>query len=607
MAVPNQGGEAYCDSRSAEHPAQQSPVRTDSLNSHQKTFDEQLEHDSSQAGCNPHRDHVSAEPPTPQYRGQGVAASQVGGPSVHADPVASRDCKDQAIPGGLMSRLASDHAELARLQDPLTQQEGSIPVKQQGSHSAGQGPDPPSHSAPAQHATDRLSEQTSPTAAGPATTQQSLPPAAADLCAEKEEAQMAVHEDQKAVHAAEKGQATSAEEADHAAQQATPAARSSEEQSAAARQLDDLPSTAPPEGQTASAEPDTHQQHLTQQPPPPASSYHSGALHAQRHTSQNSRHRSGQAHQPLHAPPRSLTAPSADAVEAGTADTIGSRDLASEPADTDKAATESEAPRQDSPEVVETVHADDSDNDVEIMDWSPVRPQANPYSPSSPPSQQGLPDETQAQAPQPQRPEQEQSQHAEQRQHCTQQADPGQQHQQQFGPQPVQQKADLSMLSDLASLLLANHRQPQHLPPATTAVKQEARSSQSHNSAHMPDRQTPTAMAGSTTDQAIELSESEAEGSDGVTGSSTSSSVDPSQRVPAPWVYADTAASRQSMREQQPLDGSAAAADGHVSQTGWSSGHVLPARALLGLQSQGAAQSNGQLRTKRYRLSFICL
>lgn len=497
-----------------------------------------------------------------------------------------------------MNRLANDHAELAKPQDPVIEQEGSIAVKQQGSHSAGQGPDPPSHSAPAQHATDSLGEQPSPTAAGPATTQQSLPPTAADLCAGKarEEAQKAVCEAQKAAHTAEEGQAASAEEAD---QQATLAAHASEEQTAAARQFDDLPSTAPPEGQTASADPHTHQQHPPQQPPPPASSHHSGALHAQRHTSQNSRHPSSQALQPLHVPPCSQTAPSAAAVEAVTADTVGSRDLASEPADTDRAATESQAPRQDSPEVVETVHADDSDNDVEIMDWSPVRPQANPYSPSSPPSQQGLPDEPHAQAPQPQRPEQEQSQHAEQRQHCTQQADPAQQHQQQFGPQPAQQRADLSMLSDLASLLLANHRQPQHMPQATTAVKQEARSSQSHNSAHMPDRQTPTAMAGSTTDQAIELSESEAEGSDGVTGSSTSSSVDPSQRVPAPWMYADTAASRQSMREQQPLDASAAAANGHMSQNGWSSGHVLPARALLGHQSQGAAHSTGQLRTKR--------
>ncbi|KAA6419442.1 MAG: hypothetical protein FRX49_10540 [Trebouxia sp. A1-2] len=55
----------------------------------------------------------------------------------------------------------------------------------------------------------------------------------------------------------------------------------------------------------------------------------------------------------------------------------------------------------------------------------------------------------------------------------------------------------------------AKQESPEHPNDATTDVKQEARSSQSHDSARMPGRHTASAVAGSTSDHPVELSESD--------------------------------------------------------------------------------------------------
>lgn len=230
----------------------------------------------------------------------------------------------------------------------------------------------------------------------------------------------------------------------------------------------------------------------------------------------------------------------------------------------------------------------ESDDDVEIMDCSPVRQSTRTLFPSSPSSFQDSPlrsetlpqhrmPEQQPQA-QPHQAEQHQSEqnHAEQRepeqqqpyqavqqqlpeqaqkpfwqqqQHAQQheqllphqyQAQLLQQQQQAVG-QPAWPAPKLCMLSQLASQMLVDERQSQ--PARHTAVKQEARSSMSHDSARMArSDQTPAAVAGSSSSHPVELSGSDA-GSDGGGFSTASSSVDPSQRVPAPWLQADTAAS----------------------------------------------------------------
>lgn len=138
---------------------------------------------------------------------------------------------------------------------------------------------------------------------------------------------------------------------------------------------------------------------------------------------------------------------------------------------------------------------------------------------------------------------------------------------------------DLPSLSHLAQQILsAAGRQ---CPPAadSTAVKQEPARSQPGNSTHMPcSGQTPQnpqeAVAGSSSTHPLELSESD--------DSSASSSMDPSQRVPAPWLHADTAASRRQ--------------EGAV---GGVLGAVGAAHVLLRQASQGSTLTGGHLRTKR--------
>jgi len=98
--------------------------------------------------------------------------------------------------------------------------------------------------------------------------------------------------------------------------------------------------------------------------------------------------------------------------------------------------------------------------------------------------------------------------------------------------------------------------------------------------------------------------------------------VDPSQRVPAPWMHADTAASRQSRHHHMPQSGYSHAhgqmpqsgythAHGQMPQSGFSDAHEqmpqsgdsaaygLPARVLLRQQSHVSSPTKGQLRTKR--------
>ena len=130
------------------------------------------------------------------------------------------------------------------------------------------------------------------------------------------------------------------------------------------------------------------------------------------------------------------------------------------------------------------------------------------------------------------------------------------------------------------------------LPPSTTAagtaVKQEPAASQSRNSTHMPRSGHPgQAVAGSSLTHPLELSESDAD-------SSASSSVDPSQRVPAPWLRADTAASRQ-----QEASGHGASASAQAGLPAGSASAQPANRVLLRQAPQGSTLTNGHLRTKR--------
>lgn len=137
--------------------------------------------------------------------------------------------------------------------------------------------------------------------------------------------------------------------------------------------------------------------------------------------------------------------------------------------------------------------------------------------------------------------------------------------------------ADMSGLSHLAHQILTAAGRHCLPLPNDAAVKQEPPPSQPRATPPLPCRrvgQTPQeTLAGSSSTHPLELSESDAD-------SSASSSVDPSQRVPAPWLHADTAASKR--QEAAVGDGAVAAA------------HALLRQAL-----QGSTLTSGHLRTKR--------
>ena len=532
-----------------------------------------------------------------------------------------------------------------------------------------------------QHIPAFLSKQPSTTSAGLAAAHHSRPLKTADAAAERPDAE--AHQAGPTAELAHE----QAERAQHAVSTATPTGPGSNEHTA--REHDDQPSTAPPDEPAVSTQMRpapgglhslNHHPNLQQARP----EHHLHALHqsSSAHPAPNSQTQpsglSSQPQQPAHSPAPSLqpanlqatlqqhqhappassqtvkppilldTVPTDPAGRAGIATKTayavgpdaaaptGSRGFAPQPAeaeilcDQEAEASVGQSPKQESPEVVETVHAGDSDDDVEIMDDSPVRPSAHMLFSPSPDPLAGL-------LPQPDQPvpqhhyfdhlqqhQQQQRQPAEQhQQQAEQQQQQQQQQQQETNTQPPWQKADLSTLSNLASMLLAQHRQVQHPNDATTGVKQEARSSQSHDSAHMPACQTASAVAGSTSDHPVELSESDGgskSGSD--TSSDASSSVDPNQRVPAPWMHADTAASGQSRHNHKPQSGYSHAhgqmpqsgythAHGQMPQRGFSDAHWqmpqsgdpsvygLPARVLLRQQSQTSSPISGQLRTKR--------
>ena len=199
----------------------------------------------------------------------------------------------------------------------------------------------------------------------------------------------------------------------------------------------------------------------------------------------------------------------------------------------------------------------------------------------------------QSQWPQQQQKQQQQEQQAAEQQPAVEQQQPS------WQPQPHKQPseagldsaglssihANLSKLSDFVDIVLtaAGHPPAAAAHTAGEAVKQEAVQSAARDSTPMPhsDVKACSAVAGSTPTHPVELSESDGGESDG--DSSTSSSVDPSQRVPAPWLHADTAASRQQ-----------GASPGLSRVTARLAGHALHRQA-----SEGSTLSNGHLRTKR--------
>ncbi|KAL0039585.1 hypothetical protein WJX77_002700 [Trebouxia sp. C0004] len=626
-AAAGLGADADADSFSASYSTLQSQARTDSLNSRRKNLDGRKGVNSSQARQHPHRVPVGADSSEPVCRGQGDVASQGAGLRAQNLPTETEPGRDQD--------QGAVHTVKQRTPAPFA---------------------PFSSSEQAQHIPTRLSKQPSTASAGLAAADPSQPVGMADMAAERadSEAHQADHTDEPAHDQAERAQ--------HAVSRATPTGSGPDEQTA--REHDDQPSTAPPDEpalstqmgpapaglhalnqhpelqqaepshlphtshQSSSAHPPLKPQTLPhglssqpqQQPQPPGQSTQAASLHAAVQQHQHAPLASSKAVKPpIHlntvttdpAGRTGIASKAAYAVGPVTADPMcrGFAPQPAEPADGQEAeAIGGQSPEQGSPEVVETVRAGDSDDDVEIMDDSPVRPSADMLFPCSPDALAGL-------SPQPEQPvpqhryfdhQQQQRQPAEQRQQQTQQ-----QQQQESCGQPPWEKADLSMLSNLASKLVAQHRQVQHPNDAITGVKLEARSQQSHDSAHMPGCQNASAVAGSTSDHPVELSESDGGsklGSD--TSSNASSSVDPSQRVPAPWMHADTAASGQSRHQQMPESGYTHAhgqtpqsglsdAHGHMPQSGDSTAYGLPARVLLRQQSQNSSPTNGQLRTKR--------
>ena len=227
--------------------------------------------------------------------------------------------------------------------------------------------------------------------------------------------------------------------------------------------------------------------------------------------------------------------------------------------------------------------------------------------PQQQPPQQQLPQQQPPQQQPPQRqpsqqqpPQQQQQQRfqqflRQQEEHLSRQQETQQQPQQQQHAQAGQSHmpADLPGLSHLPQQPCAtagDEWPPPSTAPAATAVKQEPAASRSHDSAHMPGGGCPhgQAVAGSSLTHPLELSESDAD-------SSASSSVDPSQRVPAPWLHADTAASRQ---PEAPVHGDCASVQCSAVAAGCVNAHAA-ANALFRQASQGSTLTNGHLRTKR--------
>jgi len=693
-ATAGLGADADADSFSASYSTLQSPARTNSPNSWHKNLNGHVGVTSSQAGQHSHRAPGGTDSPEPVCRGQGHVASQAAGLKAQNLPTETEPSRDEVRPGSLLRRLKAAHRAMARPRE-LVQDQGAVhPVKQQR---AAPPSAPFSSSEQAQHIPACLSKQPSTTSAGLAAADHSRPVGTADAAAERADPE--AHQAGHIAHLAH----DQAERAQHAVGKATTTGPGSNEHTG--REHDDQPSTAPPDEPALStqmglapaglhplnhhpnpqqAEPSHLARNATQssstQPAPDAQIQPTGLSrqpqqqpHAPAPATQPANlHATVQQHQ--HAPlaPSQAVKPSipldtvttdpagrtgiatktAYAVDPDAADPTRSRSFAPQPAeaeivcDQEAEASGGQSSKQESPEVVETVRAGDSDDDVEIMDDSPVRPTAHMLFSPSPDPLAGL-------SPQPDQPvpqhhyfdhlqhhQQQQRQAADQHQQQAEQQQQQQQQQQQeeTDAQPPWQKADLSTLSNLASMLLAQHRQVQHPNDATTGVKQEARSSQSLDSAHMPGRQSAPAVAGSTSDHPVELSESDGgskPGSD--TSSDASSSVDPSQRVPAPWMHADTAASGQSRHHHMPQSGYTHAhgqmphsgytnahgqmpqsgythahgqtpqmpqsgfsdAHGQMPQSGDSSVYGLPARVLLRQQSQNSSPTNGQLRTKR--------
>ncbi len=676
-AAAGLGPDADADSFSASYSTLQSPARANSPNSWHKNLNGHLGVYSPQAGQHSHSAPVGTDSSEPVCRGQGDVASQGAGLKAQNLLTETEPSRDEVRPGSLLRRLKAAHRAMARPRELVQDQEAVHPVKQQRTA-------PPfapfNFSEQAQHIPVCLSKQPSTTSAGFAAADHSRPVGMADMAAER-----AHPEAHQADHIAELAH-EQAERAQHAVSKATPTGPGSNEHTA--REHDDQPSTAPPDEPALStqmgpasaglhalnhhpnlqqARPDhrphtAHQSSSTHPAPDPQtqpaglSSQPQQQAHSPAPSTQAANlHAAVQQHQhaPL-APSQAVKPPipldtittdpagrtgiatkAAYAVDGTpvTADPMRSKGFApqpAEPADGQEAeASGGQSPKQESPEVVETVRAGDSDDDVEIMDDSPVRPSAHMLFSPSPDPLAGLSPQLQQPVPQHhyldhlQQHQQQQRQPAEHHQQQAEQQQQQQQQQQQADTQPPWQKADLSTLSNLASMLLAQHRQVQHPNDVTTGVKQEARSSQSHDSAHMPARQTASAVAGSTSDHPVELSESDGgskSGSD--TSSDASSSVDPSQRVPAPWMHADTAASGQSRHNHKPRSGYSHAhgqmpqsgythAHGQMPQTGFSDAHGqvpqsgdssvygLPARVLLRQQSQNSSPINGQLRTKQ--------
>ncbi len=656
--------------------------------------------DSSQAGQHPDRAPVGSESlQAGQHPGQGDVALPGAALKAHNLPTQTEPSRDEVRPGSLLRRLKAAHPAMARPRELVQDQRAAHPVKQQRTASPSA---PVSSLEQAQHIPACLSKQPSTTSAGLAAADHSRPFRTAAMAADRPDP-----EAHQAGHVSELAH-EQAEQAQHAVSKATPTGPGSNEHTA--REHDDQPSTAPPDEPGLSTQMGpapvglhalNHHPNLQQARPfhHPHTSYQSSSTHPAQDPQTQPTGLSSQPQQQARAPAPSTQAadlpatvqqyqhaplaPSqavkppiplntgptdpagrtgiatkaAYAVGPDAADPTCSRGFAPQPAeaeivcDQEAEASVGQSPKQESPEVVETVRAGDSDDDVEIMDDSPVRPRAHMLFSPSPVPLAGL-------SPQPEHPvpqhhyfdhQQQQKQPAEQYQ---QQAEQQQQQQQQeeTDTQPPWQEADLSTLSNLASMLLAQHRQVQHPNIASTGVKQEARSSQSHDSAHMPGRQAAPTVAGSTSDHPVELSESDGgskSGSD--TSSDASSSVDPSQRVPAPWMHADTAASGQSRHHHMPQSGYSHAhgqmpqsgvsdahgqmpqsgythAHGQMPQSGYSHAHGqmpqmpqsgvshahwqmphsgdsgvygLPARVMLRQQSQSSSPINGQLRTKR--------
>ena len=200
---------------------------------------------------------------------------------------------------------------------------------------------------------------------------------------------------------------------------------------------------------------------------------------------------------------------------------------------------------------------------------------------------------------------------------------PVEQQQSSWQPQPHQQHneigldsaglsavhANLSKLSDFVDIVLTAAGRPPGAAHGSKTVKQEPAPSPSpaRDPTPMPYNgvKAHEAVAGSSSTHPVELSESDG-GKESDGDSSTSSSVDPSQLVPAPWLHADTAASKQQGGALPGLSRVTAARQGRTSPALGRVTARLAGRVLHRQPSQGSTLSNGHLRTKRCAASTVC-